>query len=83
MSVFSGVHMPASTGRTAGNGRIDMDVASLSELLHETSNTPRLVRGGRAAARLVGTGTRPTWTLARAEALRTRRLRPPTATWLR
>jgi glyoxylase-like metal-dependent hydrolase (beta-lactamase superfamily II) len=30
-----------------------------------------------------GTGTRPTWTLARAEALRTRPQRPPTATWPR
>ena len=37
MTVFSRVHMPSFDGRPAGNGRVDMDVASLSELLHETS----------------------------------------------
>ena len=41
-------------GSPAANGRTEMDVASLAELLHETADTSRLVRGGSPTARLVG-----------------------------
>ena len=65
-----------------GVGGLTMDVAALAELLHETPSIT--ARSRRSPHRTTGgTGTRPTWTPARAEAPRTRPTPPPTATWRR